>query len=86
MARIDYRVCHQSVSAHRAAQPSFGCKIGSRTLEQMANRPFRGVRIVEFGHFAAVSTATAILADWGADVIKVENPKGGDPIRGTRVV
>ncbi len=41
-----------------------------------------GVKVVEFGHFLLVPTATAILGDWGADVIKVENFKtGGDPQR-----
>src|SRR5512136_2733402 len=48
----------------------------------MAEGAFKGVKIVEFGHFLLVPTATAILADWGADVIKVENFKtGGDPVR-----
>jgi crotonobetainyl-CoA:carnitine CoA-transferase CaiB-like acyl-CoA transferase len=43
---------------------------------------FDGVTVVEYGHFLLVPTATAILADWGADVIKVENFRsGGDPVR-----
>jgi crotonobetainyl-CoA:carnitine CoA-transferase CaiB-like acyl-CoA transferase len=40
-----------------------------------------GVKVIEFGHFVFVPAATAILADWGADVIKIENPTGGDPAR-----
>lgn len=48
----------------------------------MAKGVFDGVKVVEFGHFLLVPTATAILADWGADVIKIENFKaGGDPVR-----
>ncbi|MCX6000678.1 MAG: CoA transferase, partial [Chloroflexi bacterium] len=48
----------------------------------MLKGAFDGVKVVEFGHFLLVPTATAILADWGADVIKVENFKaGGDPTR-----
>jgi crotonobetainyl-CoA:carnitine CoA-transferase CaiB-like acyl-CoA transferase len=48
----------------------------------MARGAFDGVKIIEFGHFLLVPTATAILADWGADVIKIENFKvGGDPVR-----
>ncbi|MCX5999011.1 MAG: CoA transferase [Chloroflexi bacterium] len=48
----------------------------------MPKGAFDGVKVVEFGHFLLVPTATAILADWGADVIKVENFKaGGDPVR-----
>jgi len=48
----------------------------------MTKGAFEGVKIIEFGHFLLVPTATAILADWGADVIKIENFKaGGDPTR-----
>jgi crotonobetainyl-CoA:carnitine CoA-transferase CaiB-like acyl-CoA transferase len=38
------------------------------------------LRIVELGVWVAAPAATGILADWGADVIKVEAP-GGDPMR-----
>lgn len=40
-----------------------------------------GVKIVELSTFAAAPGAVRILADWGAEVIKVESPSG-DPIRG----
>ena len=40
-----------------------------------------GVRIMEMGHVVAVPAATATLADWGADVIKIE-PLTGDMARG----
>ena len=42
--------------------------------------PLRGLRIVEFGHFIAAPFATRVLADMGAEVIKVEPPEG-DPVR-----
>jgi formyl-CoA transferase len=42
--------------------------------------PLQGLRIVEFGHFIAAPFATRVLADMGADVIKVE-PPAGDPVR-----
>ena len=42
-----------------------------------------GVRIVDWTIRAAGPCATWILADMGAEVIKVENPKGGDPERGS---
>jgi crotonobetainyl-CoA:carnitine CoA-transferase CaiB-like acyl-CoA transferase len=42
--------------------------------------PLQGLRIVEFGHFIAAPFATRVLADMGAEVIKVE-PPGGDPVR-----
>ena len=40
-----------------------------------------GVNIVELGHVVAVPSAAAILADWGANVIKVEAPGVGDQAR-----
>ncbi len=40
-----------------------------------------GVRVVEVSAWAFVPSAGAVLADWGADVIKVEPPHG-DPMRG----
>ena len=41
----------------------------------------RGVRVVEVAIYGFVPTAGAVLSDWGADVIKVEHPETGDPIR-----
>lgn len=43
--------------------------------------PLAGLRVLELGHFIAAPFATRILADLGADVIKVEPPKRGDPAR-----
>jgi crotonobetainyl-CoA:carnitine CoA-transferase CaiB-like acyl-CoA transferase len=42
--------------------------------------PLQGVRVVEMGLWVAGPAAGGILADWGAEVIKVE-PPGGDPFR-----
>lgn len=44
--------------------------------------PLEGVKIVELAHWAAVPAATAIMSDWGATVVKVEDPRTGDPYRG----
>lgn len=41
-----------------------------------------GVRVVELAAWTFVPAAGAVLADWGADVIKVEHPETGDPQRG----
>src|ERR1700746_2792618 len=41
-----------------------------------------GVRVLEVAQFTFVPAAGAILADWGADVIKVEHPVRGDAQRG----
>jgi crotonobetainyl-CoA:carnitine CoA-transferase CaiB-like acyl-CoA transferase len=41
-----------------------------------------GVKIVEVALYAFGPAAAAVLCDWGADVIKVEHPIEGDPVRG----
>lgn len=41
---------------------------------------FDGVRVVELAQWVFVPVAGALLADWGADVVRVEKP-GGDPYR-----
>jgi len=41
-----------------------------------------GVRVLEVAQWWFVPSAGAVLADWGAEVIKVEHPKTGDPQRG----
>ncbi|MEM9515305.1 MAG: CoA transferase [Actinomycetota bacterium] len=46
-----------------------------------ARGPLAGVSVVELAMWVAGPAAGAILAEWGADVIKVE-PPGGDPYRG----
>ncbi len=42
----------------------------------------QGVRVLEVAAWTFVPAAGAVLADWGADVIKVEHPVMGDPQRG----
>lgn len=44
-------------------------------------RPLDGVRVLEFGQIAAGPFAGSLLADLGADVVKVERPDGGDGMR-----
>ena len=43
-------------------------------------RPFDGVRVIEFGQFIAAPWCAQVLAEGGADVIKVESVEG-DPVR-----
>lgn len=45
-------------------------------------RVMEGIRVLEVAQFTFVPAAGAILADWGADVIKVEHPVRGDTQRG----
>lgn len=47
--------------------------------------PLAGIRVVEVSTMAFVPGAAAVLADWGAEVIKVEHPVHGDLSRGVLV-
>ncbi|MES4793008.1 MAG: CoA transferase, partial [Chloroflexota bacterium] len=47
--------------------------------------PLAGVRVIELGVWVAGPAAGGILADWGADVVKVEPPTG-DPARRFRTM
>src|SRR5580700_11410548 len=45
--------------------------------------PLAGIRVLEVGNFMAGPFCAMQLADLGADVVKVENPDGGDVVRNT---
>ncbi|KRD87776.1 carnitine dehydratase [Bacillus sp. Root147] len=46
-----------------------------------SKQPLSGIRVLEFGQIAAGPYTGMLLADLGADVVKVENPNGGDGMR-----
>ena len=52
----------------------------------MNHRPLEGFRVVELGTLIAAPFATRMLADFGAEVIKVESLNGGDPLRNWRMM
>ncbi len=47
----------------------------------LAAKPLAGVKVLELGTLIAGPFCTRILAEFGAEVIKVESPDGGDPLR-----
>ncbi len=49
-------------------------------------RPLEGLRVLELGSLIAGPFATRIMAEFGAEVIKVERPGKGDPLRTWRYV
>jgi crotonobetainyl-CoA:carnitine CoA-transferase CaiB-like acyl-CoA transferase len=44
--------------------------------------PLTGIRVVELADWGFVPSAGTALADWGAEVVKIEHPRFGDPLRG----
>ena len=47
--------------------------------------PLEGIRVLELGNYIAAPTAGRLLADFGAEVIKVERPGTGDELRNWRL-
>src|SRR5512137_1139660 len=43
--------------------------------------PLKGVKVIELGTLIAGPFCSRILAEFGAEVIKIESPDGGDPLR-----
>jgi crotonobetainyl-CoA:carnitine CoA-transferase CaiB-like acyl-CoA transferase len=51
-------------------------------MDTTMERPLDGIRVLEVAQWWFVPSAGAMLADWGAEVIKIEHPETGDPQRG----
>jgi crotonobetainyl-CoA:carnitine CoA-transferase CaiB-like acyl-CoA transferase len=48
--------------------------------------PLEGVKVLEMGNFVAAPFAGKIFAEFGAEVIKIEEPTSGDPLRNWRLM
>lgn len=48
---------------------------------QLPSKPLAGLKVIELGTLIAGPFAARICAEFGAEVIKVESPDGGDPLR-----
>ena len=53
----------------------------TETERKLEKGPLNGLRVLELGHFIAAPFCTRILGDLGAEIIKVESPGKGDPVR-----
>ena len=45
------------------------------------SKPLAGLKVIELGTLIAGPFASRICAEFGAEVVKVESPDGGDPLR-----
>ena len=53
----------------------------ARILSDTAKLPLAGIRVLDASTFIAGPSCAALLGEFGAEVIKVEHPVGGDPLR-----
>src|SRR5205809_715274 len=59
--------------------PGVGLNVG-----EASGGPLAGVKVIELGTLIAGPFCARMLAEFGAEVIKIEAPEGGDQIRGWR--
>ena len=60
--------------------------IHRRDYRPNASAPLDGVRVLDLSRLVAGNALTHVLADYGAEVIKIERPGKGDDLRNWRVI
>lgn len=60
--------------------------VNAASMAASSRLPLAGLRVLELGQLIAGPFCARVLADFGAEVLKVEAPEGGDPLRNWRVL
>ncbi|MBL7212282.1 MAG: CoA transferase [Desulfobacteraceae bacterium] len=60
--------------------------LGQRAEVNFARLPLRGLRVIDMATVMAAPFAATLMGDYGADIIKVENPSNPDAIRGWGII
>lgn len=81
MTRHDYSIDDTRHRTDRQPHTDGGHRIAPNLLPGAEGRPLSDVTVLELGHIIAGPFCSMLLADLGAEVIKVEHPKGGDAVR-----
>ena len=56
-------------------------KLPNETFDAKADVPLNGIRVLDLSRLVSGNMVTHLLADYGADVVKVERPGVGDDLR-----
>ncbi|WP_080510473.1 CaiB/BaiF CoA transferase family protein [Halorubrum coriense] len=81
MTRYDDSTDDTRHRTDRQPRTDGGHRIAPNLLPGAEGRPLSDVTVLELGHIIAGPFCSMLLADLGAEVIKVEHPKGGDAVR-----
>src|ERR1700722_3260256 len=82
MAQADPHLSGRSGRADARKRQSAGTGEPAAGVGQLMRKPLNGVRVLEVAQFTYVPSAGAVLAEWGAEVVKIEHPVTGDAQRG----
>jgi crotonobetainyl-CoA:carnitine CoA-transferase CaiB-like acyl-CoA transferase len=70
-----------AAGTRRLLQEKMRMGLAKKSFEPMAACPLHGIRVIDLSRLVAGNAVTSQLADFGAEVLKIEDPVKGDPLR-----